>query len=326
MKIIKLAFGIIVFAISTSSWAFMPVIGLWNVTNEVNGQPGRGMMIEVRNESLFLTYFGYRPDGSSVKYNASGPLINSSFTGDLVEYEGGPVIGGIYHPASLKGSIGSVSLHFTSGTHGTLTLPGDTPRAISKNALWATENPDGLLGTWVFTQIIGTTPFVQRKTLTGTASASSSTGNGLAFTAAYDFACEFQISGILAGQVVCTDSPRTSGANGYVFKFSGDRGTGVSSFILSTGNTSSYYESDAIRTATKTGARTGLNNGTLTSVQIMSTVRRPMSISVAPPDLLTVQAKESADANSTSSVLDDPAKAAALAEWAAEVHILIAPN
>lgn len=311
----------IVFAISTSSWAFMPVIGLWSVTAEVNGQPGRGMMIEVRNESLFLTYFGYRPDGSSVKYNASGPLINNLFTGDLIEYEGGPVIGGVYHPATLKGSLGSVALSFTSGTHGTLTLPSDTPRAIIKNPLWATEDADGLLGTWLATSTIGTTPFIARIVLNNKLGTATANGNGAVMSSTGKYVCEFQVSGTLAGMVLCANMSTTY-LDAYVFKFSGDRGTGVNFYAPS--GTTHEYESHALRISTKTGAETGLNNGTLTSVQIMSTVRRPMSSSVA-PDLMTVQAKESYDANSTSSI-DDPAKAAALAAWAAEVRTLIAPN
>lgn len=321
MKIIKLAFGIILFAIGTSSWAFMPVTGLWNITDEVNGQPGRGMMIEVRNESLFFTYFGYRPDGSSVKYNASGPLIKNSFTGDLVEYSGGPVIGGVYKPASLKGSIGSVSLKFTSGTRGTLTLPGDAPKAINKNALWATEDADGLLGTWLITSTIGVTPFINRIVLNTKLGTATTNGNGAVMSSTGGFVCEFQVSGTLTGMVLCANM-LTSYLDGYVFKFSGDRGTGVNLYAPS--GTTNEYESHALRIATKTGAETGLNNGTAATVQIMSTTNPTMSKSAA-PDLTTIQAKESASTNLTPSA-HDAEKVAAIAEWEVEVNTLLLQN
>lgn len=319
MKIVKLILGIIIFAISTSSWAFMPVTGLWNISAEVNGQPGRGMMIEVRNESLFLTYFGYRPDGSSVKYNASGPLINNSFTGDLVEYEGGPVIGGIYHPASLKGSIGYVTLSFTSGTRGTLTLPGDTPKAISKNALWATEDADGLLGTWLITSTIGTTPFISRVVLNTKLGQATANGNGAVMSSTGKYVCEFQVSGTLAGAVLCVNM-NTPYLDAYAFKFSGDRGTGVNLYAPS--GTTNEYESHALRIATKTGAETGLNNGTVATVQIMSATSSTMPKSIT-SDFVMEQTKEAFSANQNTSIHDSE-KAAALMAWEAEVSTLLA--
>lgn len=306
-----LTFLIGIFAINASAWAFMPVIGLWNIEAEMNGQPGRGMMIEVRNESLFLTYFGYRSDGSSVKYNASGPLVNHTFTGDLIEYQGGTVIGGAYKPASLGGTIGTVTLSFTSGTHGTLTLPGESPKAIIKNPLWATENQDGLLGEWLFTMII-INPYTDHYTLT-TKGPATSKGNGTVFTSTGSFGCEFQVSGTLAGMVACSEL-QTTYPDTYVFKFSGDRGDGIDYY----GTNMTPYPAYVLRIATKTGAKTGLNDGTESAISILSTS----------PESDNKSAKSLAASYQIATPLsvEDTERARALASWASEVRAMVSPT
>lgn len=49
--------------------AFTPANGLWGINAELNGSPGRGFQIEVENETVVLTYYGYRPDGSSAFFS-----------------------------------------------------------------------------------------------------------------------------------------------------------------------------------------------------------------------------------------------------------------
>lgn len=289
---------------STPTWAFMPVIGLWNIQSELNGQPGRGMMIEVRNESLFLTYFGYRADGSSAKYNASGPLVNHTFTGDLTDYQGGTVIGGAYKPATLAGTIGTVTISFTSGTRGTITLPGESPKAIIKNALWATEDQEGLLGDWLLTKII-IIPFTDRITLT-TKGAATSKGNGAVFTSDWSYGCEFQVVGTLAGMVACVDL-EYSNTDNFAFKFSGDRGDGIDLY----GANMNPYPAYAMRIATKTGAKTGLNDGTETSLNTLST--QPES------DRMAAQSLDAQYRPTALATGEDIARASALAAWVTEI-------
>jgi hypothetical protein len=50
----------------------------------------------------------------------------------LAEYGGGTVLGGAYAAANQTGSPGQVTINFTSPTTGTITLPGEASKAISK--------------------------------------------------------------------------------------------------------------------------------------------------------------------------------------------------
>lgn len=320
MQILKRVIGVLLLIISSSAWAFMPANGIWQIDSEANGDPGRGFTIDVENEVMFFTYYGYRVDGSSVFYVAAGSIVNNTFTSELLNVQGGTSLGTAYKPATLATSPGNVTLSFTSGKHGTMTLPGESPKAISKYNFGYADGPDGLLGTWLLTMTMGTTPFIARIAL-NTKLGATANGNGAVATSTYNYACEFQVSGTLAGEVGCVNF-LSANTDTYAFKFSGDRGTGINLYGAS--GSERTYESHALRISTKTGAMTGLNDGTATSIQVMAADVRPLSISssIAAPDLMTVQAKESAATNSTSTVYD-PAKAAALAAWAAEVSVIL---
>ena len=47
-------------------------------------------------------------------------------------YRGGTVLGRTYAPANPSGGAGTVVVTFTSNAKGTITLPGEPPKAISK--------------------------------------------------------------------------------------------------------------------------------------------------------------------------------------------------
>lgn len=325
MKMIKAAAAVIAFSVSTSLWAFMPANGIWQIDSETNGQPGRGFTLDVENEVMFFTYYGYRADGSSLFYVAAGPVVNKTFTGDLLNVQGGTSLGAAYKPAYLATSPGKVTLSFTSGTHGTMTLPGESPKAISKNSFGYANGPDGLLGYWQMNMRLSSEIITVGKLLNTKVGASTTTGNGIVTNSAQNFGCEYQISGLLAGTVLCAEGPIVTYSLVFNFKFSGDHGDGIGMYFTSPTTLSSENESHVLRTATKTGARTGLNDGTVASIQIKSAARPSISSSTPAPNMTTAQAKESSEANPIS-MPDDPEKAAALAAWAAEVHTLIAPN
>ena len=109
-----------------------PLNGLWAIDSERNGQPGRGFQIEERGGLLVLTFYGYSASGSASWHLASGRMNGNTFTGELVDYRGGTVLGGAYMPATPSGSAGTVVVTFTSNAKGTITLPGEPPKAISK--------------------------------------------------------------------------------------------------------------------------------------------------------------------------------------------------
>ncbi len=117
---------------AVTSPAFQPQAGLWIIDAENNGQRGRGFQLETFSGTLVTTYYGYSAGGPATWYLAAGPLSNCSFSGSMTQYQGGTALGGAYSPASANGTAGTVSLTFTSASTGTITLPGEAAKSISK--------------------------------------------------------------------------------------------------------------------------------------------------------------------------------------------------
>lgn len=316
--------AVLFLAISSSAWAFMPATGIWGVDSEDNGLPGRGFQIEVENEIVVFTYFGYRADGSSVFYYAAGPIENNTFTASLLDLRDGTSFGTAYKSASLLNPAGTVTVNFTSGKHGFIALPGESQRAISKRPFGYADGPDGLLGQWLLTTIVDGAPFSDMKTLTTKLSATS-TGNGVVSTASDDMGCEFQVSGELIGMMFCVDVPLTINADMYVFKFSGDRGTGVSFWVTAMNedtptNSSPIYEAHALRIATKTGAKTGLNDGTQSSISTHA-LRVPTKITA---NYSAKDVEKNNPSNMEKSLSpEDSIRIAVLTAWASEVRAIM---
>jgi hypothetical protein len=116
----------------SGSPTIVPSNGLWVINAELNGQDGRGFQIEQHAGLLVFTYYGYGATGQETWYLAADAQNGSSFTSTLTEYGGGTVLGGSYAPATETGSPGQVTINFTSPTAGTITLPGESAKAISK--------------------------------------------------------------------------------------------------------------------------------------------------------------------------------------------------
>ncbi|MCX7196061.1 MAG: hypothetical protein NTV37_09355, partial [Proteobacteria bacterium] len=226
---LKTVFAFLLLLISSSAWAFMPATGIWGIDSEDNGLPGRGFQIEAENGIVVFTYFGYRANGSSVFYYAAGPIVNNIFTASFLDLYGGTTFGGPYQTASLLDPAGTVTISFSSGRHGIISLPSEPQRAISKRPFGYYDGHDGLLGTWLFTRIQSLTPYSQMKNLTVNTGKTTTAGNGIVTTAALDFFCEYQISGELVGIVACGDLAEVAGSMLYALKYSGDRGDGIAS-------------------------------------------------------------------------------------------------
>lgn len=262
LPIRSLLTAFILILLSQSAWAFMPAPGIWGVDSENNGLPGRGFQIEAENEIIVFTYFGYRPDGTSVFYYAAGPITNNTFTASLLDLHSGTTFGGPYKTAALHPPVGNVTISFTSGLHGTITFPGDGPRPISKRPFGYANGPDGLLGTWLVTAFLNSSStFSEVRNLVTKTGQNSEYGNGIVTTANTNFACEFITSSVLAGNVFCMDIPSTTFSDIYAFEFNGDHGTGMSAWNKSDGKLSPLQNSHAIRIKTKTGKPTGINDG-----------------------------------------------------------------
>lgn len=109
-----------------------PTGGLWAITSEVNGQPGRGFQFEVQNGVLVTTVYGYDAAGNGTFYLASGALSDGTFSGPLAYYSGGTSFGGSFHAAVQAGIAGPVSITFTDSSHGTIAFPGEAAKSIGK--------------------------------------------------------------------------------------------------------------------------------------------------------------------------------------------------
>lgn len=255
-----------VVTVSMAADAFMPAAGVWTIDSEENGKPGRGFQLDVENGVAIFYYNGYRSDGSSVFYMAFGPINNSVFVAPLREYRGGTVMGGVRRDAVDAGSPGNVSIAFSSGMRGQITFPGEQAKSISKFNYGHGKDADGLLGTYLMAFSTGTSVIGDKFSLTRKLG-STSMGNGVAASADGRYACENMTSSELAGMVMCVEINGTTGQlstdNSYLFRMSGNRGTGVGTWSTAIRD----YPLEVWRTATRTGESTGLNEGTYASLE-----------------------------------------------------------
>jgi hypothetical protein len=127
--------------ISKYIWGSTPTIpsppsdGLWSLDEGNPGDSGRGFQLELEDNVMVFTYYGYNADGKAQWYLAAGTFADGSFSGPMWRYEGGTYLGGPYHAATPIESVGTVSITFSSSTTGTITLPNEQPKSISK-FLW----------------------------------------------------------------------------------------------------------------------------------------------------------------------------------------------
>lgn len=133
-KLTRFAVAAVACITTQLAFAIVPQQGMWSIGTEVNGKPGRGIQLDRQGGNyIILTYIGYRPDGSSMFLQASGKLVNGmSFSGDLIEYKNGRSLGGQARDGEAAKNAGVVSIEFDSTSSGTVTLPGEAPKRISR--------------------------------------------------------------------------------------------------------------------------------------------------------------------------------------------------
>ena len=120
-------------AASLGAAAVTPESGLWAITSEISGtQPGRGFTVEVQSGVMVITVFAYDGSGSDAFYQASGSFSGTTFSATLNRYRDGPYFGGGTRSAQDAGSAGTVTISFSDSAHGTITLPGEAAKAVSK--------------------------------------------------------------------------------------------------------------------------------------------------------------------------------------------------
>ena len=120
--------------LSFSAFAALPQPGLWVIDNEVNGKPGRGLQIDRQDsETIVVSYFGYKNDGSAVFYQSVGKVSSDSvFNSDLVEYKNGTVLGGSLKTGEVFNVLGKLNIEFKTDAGGVIHLPHESARNFSK--------------------------------------------------------------------------------------------------------------------------------------------------------------------------------------------------
>ena len=121
--------------LSLPALAVLPQAGLWTIGQELNGEPGRGIQLDRQSgNTIVLSYFGYRADGTSMFLQAGGKLAadGKTFTGDLKEYKGGAAIAAPTKSAVEAANYGAVTVKFDSTVSGKITLPGEAEVAFTR--------------------------------------------------------------------------------------------------------------------------------------------------------------------------------------------------
>ena len=209
--------------------AFMPSNGTWVVTSELNGKPGRGLAIDAQNGTLVMQMYAYEPSGQPSFYMTSGALNNNRFAAPLMRYTGGRYLGSGPLSGAEDRNMGQVSLRFTSGVSGFITLPGEREVAISRFNFGYPAVASSLRGIWTMTSIGSEGLQTLGVELTRQTSATSN-GNGLMTSGDGLFGCEHQVRGALAGETLCVWI-NSSGQilRSYRFIYSVNDGEGTSS-------------------------------------------------------------------------------------------------
>lgn len=312
--------------LSFGALAFVPASGLWSFVEEsTQNQPGRGITIEVENNIFVLTYYGYRADGSAVFYTAAGPMSGNSFSATLTETKNGTPVGQAYRPATSTGSSpGTVFIDFSSGLNGSITMPGESPKAIAKFAFGYGNSPSGLLGTYFlgYRTTSGIT-FTDTYTISMQTGVSTSNGNGMVADSLMKFVCENQISGVFSGAIICVENGSTGFEDGYLFRMSGDRGAGVGKWSA----ISTFFPLLVIRTATQNGKLTGINDGTTSSLVKAAELKDSNVASLSYEERMQAQAFDTLkDREPVSSLRGgqlSPEEQEALQRWTLESRLLL---
>ena len=121
------------YSLATSAASnFTPQNGNWNVSSELNGQPGRGMTIDVQDGTLVLQVYNYLANGAGTFHLAAGKVVDNRVVAPLKHYRGGRYFGSGPLSGTEDGDAGSVTITFTSGSTGTVQFPGEQPVAMER--------------------------------------------------------------------------------------------------------------------------------------------------------------------------------------------------
>lgn len=169
--------------------AFTPQSGTWVVNSELNGAPGRGIAIDVQASTLVMQMYAYEANGQPTFYMTSGTLNNNQMTGTLGRYAGGRYLGSPPLSGHEEGSPGNVTLRFTSGITGFITLPGEGEVQISRYDFGTSRTAEAMTGTWLYAVTGSSKDSAELVTLRDPVGAMA--GTGFMLDSAKNFGCEF---------------------------------------------------------------------------------------------------------------------------------------
>jgi hypothetical protein len=129
---IALSAGLAITGSAQAASDFTVLNGTWVVSSEVNGQPGRGMALDVQNGVLVMQVYNYDAQGEPTFHMTSGVIQNNQFNGPLNRYRGGRYFGSPALNAVADGSAGPVEVRFTNAHSGVVQFPGEAPVPISR--------------------------------------------------------------------------------------------------------------------------------------------------------------------------------------------------
>ena len=105
--------------------SFTPQAGTWVVSGEVDGKPGRGLAIDVQDDTFYMQVYNYQANGDATFHTALGQLQGNTVTAPLMHYQGGRYFGSPALVAYEAGNAGNVTITFDSGLTGTVQFPGE---------------------------------------------------------------------------------------------------------------------------------------------------------------------------------------------------------
>lgn len=136
---------------ATCASAMSPESGIWWNPNE----SGSGYVIEIQDNVLSFTTYGYETTGVPLWVYSAGPMTgDNQYSGTLLKSGGGQCLTCNYQAPTSSTAAGSVQLLFDSPSTATLTLNGTRVTRIQRFAFAVNEaTPYKLMGDWSF--IIG---------------------------------------------------------------------------------------------------------------------------------------------------------------------------
>lgn len=215
---------------ATIAQAFAPQAGGWAVNAEFDGRPGRGMTIDVQNDTIALQVFAYESNGQATFYLGAGRLGSDGKANlSLMRYSGGRFFGSAPRSAQEIGGAGVAMVRFTSGVDGFITFPGESEKAISRFNFGYAAVPESLRGIWTLNSI-GSEGLQSDLVELVVNQGATTNGNGLVANTSDTFGCEHQLRGDLSGKVLCVKiNSRGQLLRSYIFVYSVNEGEGFSS-------------------------------------------------------------------------------------------------